>query len=69
LEEAQNAIDRLLDTFLSTLTPNPKAIITFSAKSPVRIGRSVLPEHIVTATNAIRSLEINFDCDDASLPE
>jgi hypothetical protein len=67
LAEAQYAIDYLLDTFLSTLTPDSKAMITFSAKSPIRIGRSVLPEHIATATNAIRSLEIDVDYDDASL--
>jgi hypothetical protein len=67
LKEAQHAIDYLLDTFLSTLTPDSKAIVTFSAKSPIRIGRSVLPEHIAKATNAIHSLEIDFDCDDASL--
>ena len=67
LKEAQHAIDYLLDTFLSTLTPDSKAMVTFSAKSPIRIGRSVLPEHIAKATNAIQSLEIDFDCDDASL--
>jgi hypothetical protein len=67
LEEAQNAIDHLLDTFLSTLMPDSKAIVAFSAKSPIRIGRSVLPEHIAIVTNAIRSLEIDFDCEDASL--
>jgi hypothetical protein len=68
LEEAQNAIDHLLDTFLSTLMPDSKAIVTFSAKSPIHIGYSVLPEHIAIVTNAIRSsLEIDFDCNDASL--
>jgi hypothetical protein len=67
LEEAQHAIDYLLNTFLPTLTPDSKAIVTFSAKYPIRIGHSFLPEHIATATNAIRSLEIDFDCDAASL--
>ena len=42
-------------------------IVTFSAKSPGHIGRSVLLEHIVIVTNAIRSLEIDFNCNDASL--
>jgi hypothetical protein len=67
LVEAQHAIDHLLDTFLSTLTPDSKDIVAFSAKSPIRIGRSVLPEHIAIVTNAIRSLEIDFNCDDATL--
>jgi hypothetical protein len=68
LEEAQNDIDYLrLHTFLSTLTPNSKAIVTFSVKPPIHIGRSVLPEHISIVTNVIHSLKIDFNCDDTSL--
>ena len=57
LEVAQNAIDHLLDTLLSTLTPDSKegAIITFPTKPPIRIGRSVLTQHIVIVTDVIRS--------------
>ena len=60
LEEAQNAIDYLLDTFLSTLTPNSKAIITFPTKPPIRMGCSVLPQHIAIVPNVICSLEVDI---------
>ena len=55
LEEAQNSIDHLLDTLLSALTPYSKAIITFPTKPLIRIGHSVLNQHIAIVTNVIRS--------------
>jgi hypothetical protein len=66
LAEAQKTIDYFLDTFIPSLEPESQARITFPNKPPIRIGRSILPDHIAIVTQAIRSLEVDFNFDDDS---
>ena len=66
LAEAQKTIDYFLDTYIPSLEPESQARITFPNKPPIRIGRSILPDHIAIVTQAIRSLEVDFNLDDDS---
>jgi hypothetical protein len=66
LAEAQKTIDYFLDTFILSLESESQARITFPHKPPICIGRSILPNHIAIVTQAIRSLEVDFNFDDDS---
>jgi len=66
LAEAQKTINYFLDTYIPSLEPESQARITFPNKPPIRIGRSILPDHIAIVTQAIRSLEVDFNFDDDS---
>jgi hypothetical protein len=61
--------NRLLPRYIHpipSLAPESQAKITFPNKLPIRTGRSILPDHIAIVTQAIRSLEVDFNFNDDS---